>query len=88
MRIFAGPNGSGKTTLQRALAAEINLYHLVSPDDIFESLRKSPVLDLSTFDIGVTSTQLRKFLEKSTYGPAVRVDGKFLRYLGERYFGF
>lgn len=67
LRLFAGPNGSGKTTLCRALAEQVNLYHVVSPDDILELLKQSPVLDLTHYSINPTTSDLSHFITKSTY---------------------
>ena len=65
MRMFAGPNGSGKSTIKTVLRPElVGVY--VNPDDIQKELETSGAVDLSTFRVKATTSQLRKFFAAST----------------------
>lgn len=67
LRIFAGPNGSGKSTLFNYLLDKrfFRSYYHINPDEIAKEL---PVgLSLESFPIEFSETELRRFLERSTF---------------------
>ena len=86
MRLFAGPNGSGKTTLQRSLAGRVNLYHLVSPDDVFESLQRVPVLSFGDYGLKTppTTSVFRNFVRCSSYDDTTQKSLSSVTIIGEQ----
>jgi predicted ABC-type ATPase len=72
LRVFAGPNGSGKSTLISQLRQEINLYHVINPDDLLLSLEPSRTIDLRPYGIEGDAEAFRRFVTESTYGERVR----------------
>jgi predicted ABC-type ATPase len=74
MRVFAGPNGSGKTTIFKGILSEnkVQLGVYVNADEIEQVLRESKALPFSTFQLEVTSEQLKNFFARSNFSPVKR----------------
>lgn len=72
LRIFAGPNGSGKTTIISELKAKFQpdfFGSYVNADDIESELAKRRKLNLSTFQISLSSEQVKGFFQASKFSP-------------------
>ena len=65
LRMFAGPNGSGKSTIKSVIRPEL-LGVYVNPDDIERDIRNFDFLDLRTFKIHTTATEILDFFHNST----------------------
>lgn len=72
VRVFAGPNGSGKSTLISQLQKQVNLYHVINPDDLLQSIKSKRVVDLEQYGLETTRTVFRRFVADSTYDEAVK----------------
>jgi len=65
LRMFAGPNGSGKSTLKTVLRPElIGIY--LNPDEVGNQIEQNGFLDLASYNITTTVTELSDFLREST----------------------
>ncbi len=64
MRMFAGPNGSGKSTLKTVLPPELLGVYL-NPDDIEKSISSTHILDLSTYNITVDTSEVSDYFRNS-----------------------
>ena len=72
LRIFAGPNGSGKTTIISELKAKFQpdfFGTYVNADDIESELAKSKKLNLTSFQITLSTEQVKAFFRTSTFSP-------------------
>jgi predicted ABC-type ATPase len=65
LRMFAGPNGSGKSTMKSVLQPEL-LGHYVNADDIEKEIKKNAWLDLRSYDIKCSKSELIEFYKQST----------------------
>ena len=72
LRVFAGPNGSGKSTLVSQLQQEVDLYHVINPDDLLRSLEQNLTIDLDTYEIAGSPGGFEQFITKSTYSEDVK----------------
>ncbi len=64
LRMFAGPNGSGKTHLKSMLPLRLLGYY-VNPDEIEKTIRDTGVLQLKTWGIQTTESELQNFFSSS-----------------------
>jgi ABC-type branched-subunit amino acid transport system ATPase component len=66
MRMFAGPNGSGKSTVKNGLPS--NLFgNYINPDDLEKTMREDGVIDLASFGITFTTSELQNSLSSSEF---------------------
>lgn len=65
LRMFAGPNGSGKSTIKSVIRKEL-LGTYINPDEIEAEIKQYDFLDLSTFGIQATETEILDFFHNST----------------------
>jgi predicted ABC-type ATPase len=65
LRMFAGPNGSGKSTIKSAIRSEL-LGVYVNPDEIEQNIRNFDFLDLQSFGVRTTATEILSFFQNST----------------------
>ena len=72
LRVFAGPNGSGKSILISQLQQDVNLYHIINPDDLLCSLDRTRTIDLKAYEIRGNARDFKRFVESSTYGRDVK----------------
>lgn len=64
LRIFSGPNGSGKSTLYNEAKQYFSKISFVNADELELVLAKSGLIDLTQFDLNLTTSELQKFLKK------------------------
>ncbi len=64
LRMFAGPNGSGKSTLKSVIRSEL-LGIYINPDEIEQAIRDRDFLDLSTFGVETTESEILDFFNTS-----------------------
>lgn len=65
LRMFAGPNGSGKSTFKSIIRPEL-LGVFVNPDEIELQIRNYDFLDLKSYRVESTETEVLDFFAKST----------------------
>ena len=65
LRMFAGPNGSGKSTIRSVISSQI-LGIYIDPDEIEKRMCEKKVLNLRSYEITSTSTELIDFFLSST----------------------
>jgi ABC-type branched-subunit amino acid transport system ATPase component len=67
VRIFAGPNGSGKTCLYEDLKKQnLNLGQYLNADLLLEQAEQQNYIDLSQFNISLTSKDVTNFFLNHT----------------------
>lgn len=64
--MFAGPNGSGKSTLKAVLPAVL-LGVFLNPDEMEEEIRRSSVLDFSTYGVATKPDEVLPFFTRSAF---------------------
>lgn len=64
LRMFAGPNGSGKSTIKAVIRPEL-LGVYINPDEIEKEIRERDFLDLKSFQVDTTETEILAFFNAS-----------------------
>jgi len=64
LRMFAGPNGSGKSTIKAVIRPEL-LGVYINPDEIEKDIRERNFLDLKSFLVETTATEILAFFNTS-----------------------
>jgi len=94
MRMFGGPNGAGKTTVQREISQHFPsqfLGVLVNPDDIEATIGRNGRLDLATFNVRATDSEIREAFTSSVFlkqqrladaAAVIRCDGRVIDFAG------
>ncbi len=81
LRMFAGPNGSGKSTFKTMIRQEL-LGVYINPDEIEKEINKFGFLDLDTYHVTTTESEILNFFNES--GLLEKVDcleeASFLRF--------
>ena len=66
LRIFAGPNGSGKTTLYKSIKPiYFSTQLFINADNLEVDFKRNNFLNLSDFEISITSLDFNNFCETS-----------------------
>ena len=65
LRVFCGPNGSGKSTLFHSVKAYFSAIPFINADEIENIISKQKLIDLSNYDLNLSTKDLTDFLKKS-----------------------
>lgn len=65
LRVFAGPNGSGKSTLFHTVKGYFSEMPFINADEIETLIAKQKIIDLSSYNLNLTSNDLNIFLKRS-----------------------
>jgi predicted ABC-type ATPase len=81
LRIFAEPNGSGKTTIINELKTKITFGVYVNADDIEKALNLTGEIDLTSYQIKITTAQIQSFIREEGFAKVKLEDDNLWKYL-------